>query len=267
MFPIRDHNPSTRTPWVTWSLIALNVAIFLLYTAQITDARLIAALYGEYGLIPARVSAGEGYGTVFTSMFLHAGLLHIAGNMLFLWVFGDNMEDAFGHLGFLGFYLASGVAAAMAQYAMNPASTVPMVGASGAVAGVLGGYLLLYPRARVDVVVIIIILIRMIALPAWIVLGAWFALQIVGTAAAAGAGDEGGVAFAAHAGGFLAGIALTLPLWLWRGGPAFWRRTEGHPPHPETTVSRRLTPIPRVARPRRPGDDPPRPPNRRSPWG
>jgi membrane associated rhomboid family serine protease len=206
MFPFRDHNPSDRTPWVTWSLIAANVAIYLLYATQLGgDARLLGAFFGEYGLVPARVTAGEGYVTVLTSMFLHAGLLHLGGNMLFLWVFGDNMEDAFGHLGFLAFYLVAGVAAALTQFAMNPGSVVPMVGASGAVAGVLGGYLLLFPRARVDVLVIIVIIIRVIALPAWIVLGLWFALQIAGTAAAAD--SEGGVAFAAHAGGFVAGLA------------------------------------------------------------
>jgi membrane associated rhomboid family serine protease len=248
MFPIRDHNPSDRRPWVTYALIAANVGIYLVFWSVYDDARLLGAFFGDYGLIPARVLAGEGYSTVVTSMFLHAGLLHLGGNMLFLWVFGDNMEDAFGHLGFLGFYLAAGVAAALAQFAMDPGSQVPMVGASGAVAGVLGGYLLLYPRARVDVLVIIVILIRVIALPAWIVLGIWFALQIGGTVAAAGAGTEGGVAFAAHAGGFVAGLALTLPLWLMRGGPRYWTRTHGHPPHPGTRVSQRLTPIPPVER-------------------
>ena len=246
MFPFRDHNPSSRTPWVTWTLIAANIAVYLLFARYYGDVRLIGAFFGEYGLIPARVGAGEGYLTVLTSMFLHAGLLHLGGNMLFLWVFGDNMEDALGHIGFLAFYLVAGVAAALAQFAMNPGSVVPMVGASGAVAGVLGGYLLLFPRARVDVLVIIVILVRVIALPAWIVLGLWFALQILGTAAAGDA--EGGVAFAAHAGGFLAGLALALPLWLARGGLTFWRRTHGRPPHPGTRVSPRLTTIPRVGR-------------------
>jgi membrane associated rhomboid family serine protease len=250
MLPIRDHNPSNRTPWVTWGLIAVNVTVFFFFSQYYTDPRLLGAFFGEYGLIPARVTAGEGYATVLTSMFLHAGLLHLGGNMLFLWIFGDNMEEAFGHLGFLAFYLAAGIAAALAQFAMNPGSVVPMVGASGAVAGVLGGYLLLFPRARVDVLVIVILFIGLVALPAWVVLGAWFALQILGTVASAGA-DGGGVAFAAHAGGFVAGIALTLPIWLARGGPAFWRRNHGHPPHPETRVTRRLSPIPKVRGPRR----------------
>jgi membrane associated rhomboid family serine protease len=248
MFPIRDHNPSNRRPWVTYGLIAANVAVFFLFWPVYGDERLLGAFFGDYGLVPARLGEGERLPTLLTSMFLHAGLLHLGGNMLFLWVFGDNMEDAFGHLGFLVFYLVAGVAAALAQVGLDPGSTVPMVGASGAVAGVLGGYLLLFPRARVDVLVILIIFIRMIALPAWIVLGLWFGLQIAGTLAALDAGGEGGVAFAAHAGGFLAGLAFALPLWLARGGPAFWARTHGRPPHPGTEVTQRLTPIPRVER-------------------
>jgi membrane associated rhomboid family serine protease len=247
MIPIRDHNPSRRTPFVTYFLIAANVLVFIQTWPAMADPRLFLALLDDWALIPARLGAGEAYGTILTSMFLHAGLLHLGGNMLFLWVFGDNMEEAFGHVGFLLFYLACGVAAAFAQFAMNPASTVPMVGASGAVAGVLGGYLLLFPKARVDILVIVIVFVGLVALPAWLVLGAWFAIQIAGGLATLGA-EGGGVAFAAHAGGFVAGFALTLPLWLARGGPAWWRRCDGHPPHPPTRVAERLSPLPRVRR-------------------
>jgi membrane associated rhomboid family serine protease len=139
------------------------------------------------------------------------------------------------------------VAAAFAQIAMNPDSAVPMVGASGAVAGVLGGYLLLFPKARVDVLVIFIVFVGLVALPAWIVLGVWFGIQIAGSVAQFGT-DDGGIAFAAHAGGFVAGLALTLPIWLARGGPRWWRTWGGGPPHPPTRTVERLSPIPRVGR-------------------
>jgi membrane associated rhomboid family serine protease len=179
-------------------------------------------------------------------MFLHGGLMHLAGNMLFLWVFGDNMEDAMGHVGFLAFYFASGLAAAGAQVVSDPSSTVPMVGASGAIAGVMGGYLLLYPRARVDILIILVVIFRVIPVPAWIVLGAWFGIQIVQGAAIPSGGA--GVAYWAHAGGFAAGLALTLPVWLRRGGTTFWHRTEGHPPHPEARYHWVKTRVPRVRR-------------------
>lgn len=242
MFPIRDHNPSGRTPYVTYALIAANVAVFLVMLPLYGDPRALDAAFRSWGLVPA-TSGARAY---LTSMFLHAGFLHLAGNMLFLWVFGDNMEDEMGHLPFLGFYLASGVASALAQVAAEPASHVPMVGASGAIAGVMGGYLLLFPRARVDVLFIIVILIRVIPVPAWIVLGVWFAIQIFSGAATPT--DGGGVAYWAHAGGFAAGLAMTVPLWLRLGGPAFWDRTAGRPPHPETDYPFRRSSIPRVPR-------------------
>jgi membrane associated rhomboid family serine protease len=151
-----------------------------------------------------------------------------------------------GHVGFLLFYLCAGFAAALAQYAANPASTVPMIGASGAIAGVMGGYLLLFPRARVDVLIILVIIFRIVPVPAWIVLGAWFGIQVVqGSMSAA---DAGGVAYWAHAGGFAAGVVMTVPLWRRRGGPAFWRRTHGHPPHPETRYRTVRSSVPRVSR-------------------
>jgi membrane associated rhomboid family serine protease len=140
MFPIRDHNPSERTPYVTYALIAINVIVFLTYLPMLGDEARLGAFFLRWALIPARLAAGEGYATLVTSMFLHGGLLHLAGNMLFLWIFGDNLEDAFGHLKFLGFYLAGGIAATLAQVLSAPNSTVPMVGASGAIAAVMGGY-------------------------------------------------------------------------------------------------------------------------------
>jgi membrane associated rhomboid family serine protease len=242
MFPIRDHNPSGRTPFVTYALIAANVAIFFYMLPLYADDRLILAFYAEWALIPAK---GDWTGYL-TSQFLHGGLMHLAGNMLFLWVFGDNMEDEMGHLPFLGFYLASGVAAGLAQTLPEPDSAVPMVGASGAIAGVMGGYLLLFPRARVDVLFIIVILIRIIPIPAWGVLGAWFLLQVWSGAATPTTG--GGVAYWAHAGGFAAGLAMTVPLWLRLGGPAFWSRTHGTPPHPEARYRLGRSSVPAVRR-------------------
>jgi membrane associated rhomboid family serine protease len=246
MIPLRDHNPAERTPYVNWALIALNLLVFLAYLPLFGDDRALGAFYGEYGVVPARVTAGEGWGALLTSQFLHGGWLHLGFNMLFLWIFGDNMEEEWGHLPYLGFYLGCGVAAAAVQVLADPSSRVPMVGASGAIAGVLGGYLLLFPRARVDVLFIIVVIFRVVPLPAWLMLGGWFALQILGGIASDPTG--GGVAYWAHAGGFVAGVALTLPLWLRRGGPAFWRRTDGAPPHPEARY--RLVPsgIPRAGR-------------------
>ncbi len=242
MFPIRDHNPSLRTPYVTWVLLGINVLVFISYFALFQDQRALGNFFFTWGLVPADASPV----TFITSMFLHGGIMHLAGNMLFLWVFGDNMEDQMGHGGFLLFYLCSGLAAAAAQYLADPSSTIPMVGASGAIAGVMGGYLLMFPRARVDILIILIIIFRIIPVPAWIVLGAWFGLQLVQGSMTPT--DMGGVAYWAHAGGFAAGLLMTVPLWRRRGGPAFWRRTDGHPPHPEARYRTVRTSIPRVRR-------------------
>ena len=242
MFPIRDHNPSERTPYVTWVLIAINVAVFLSYWSLLSSDRATQDFFMTWGLVPAW-SAPE---TFLTSMFLHGGILHLAGNMLFLWVFGDNMEDQMGHLGFLLFYLAGGLAAAAAQVMADPGSFIPMVGASGAIAGVMGGYLLMFPRARVDVVVILVIIFKVFPLPAWTVLGFWFLVQFVQGSMTPT--DQGGVAYWAHAGGFAAGVVLTFPLWQRRGGTAFWRRTHGHPPHPDAIYREARTMVPKVRR-------------------
>ena len=245
MFPIRDHNPSTRTPFVTYALIAANVAVFLSYWPLFANPAALEAFFSRWALVPAQLDP-IGF---LTSMFLHGGLLHLGGNMLFLWIFGDNLEEEMGHLGYLLFYLAGGVAAGLAQVISEPLSQVPMVGASGAIAAVMGGYLLMFPRARVDVLVILVIIFRIIPVPAWLMLGLWFGLQVFsGTAAAAGVG---GVAYWAHAGGFAAGLLMTLPVWFRRGGPLYWRRTHGHPPHPEARYHAARTRIPPAGRRRR----------------
>lgn len=246
MFPIRDHNPSEKTPYVTFALIALNVAVFLYELAFIQTDRAQWNFYFDYAFFPALVSEGQGLTGMVTHMFLHGGFMHLAGNMLFLWVFGDNMEEELGHVGFLLFYLAAGLAAALLQYLPDPTSRVPMVGASGAIAGVMGGYLLLFPKARVDVFIFFVIIIRIIPIPAWIVLGVWFGLQFFNGISADLSG--GGVAYWAHVGGFVAGFAMTLPLWLRRGAQRYWDRTEGHPPHPETHYDINESRIPRVRR-------------------
>ena len=247
MFPFRDHNPSQSTPLLTWALIAVNVLIHVWQAVAIqTDAGLYA-LYDAYALIPVEISQGQDLTTLVTSTFLHGGWLHLAGNMLFLHVFGDNLEEALGKVGFLLFYLLGGVGAGLCQWASAPASPIPTIGASGAIAAVMGGYLLLFPKARVDVLIFIVIIVRVIPLPAWTVLAIWFALQIV-----SGVGADpltGGVAYWAHAGGFLVGFVLMVPIWLRRGGSGWWGRTAGHPPHPDAAYGA-LTPsrVPGVRR-------------------
>ncbi len=241
MFPIRDHNPSRRFPFVTYGLLAINIVVFLSY--QTLDGRDLAIFYNTWGMVPVEIVNGIDVYTLLTSIFLHGGWMHLIGNMLYLWIFGDNMEDAMGHGPFLLFYTASGVLASAAQIVWDPASPVPNIGASGAIAGVLGGYLLLYPKARVDVLFFFIIIIRIIPIPAWIVLGVWLGLQVFNGFAVDTSG--GGVAYWAHAGGFVAGAVLTVPLWLKRGATRFWNRTDGHPPHPETRYVISRTNIPK----------------------
>jgi len=246
MFPIRDHNPSGRTPYVTYALMAANVVIFVSYLAILGDDRALFAFFGEWGIVPARLSFGEGYHTLFTSIFLHAGFMHLAGNMLFLFIFGDNLEDEMGHVGFALFYLASGIGAGLIHVIAGPDSYVPTVGASGAIAGIMGGYLLLFPKAKVDILVIFIIFFRIFSIPAWVMLGLWLALQFFGSITSDP--DAGGVAYWAHTGGFVIGLILALPVWLRRGGASFWTRTEGHPPHPDAQYRFARSSIPRVPR-------------------
>lgn len=244
MFPIRDHNPSGKTPFVTYALIVINVLVFLSY-ASLSDWDL-QRFFMTWGLVPARFTSGGGLETLFTSMFLHGGWLHLGGNMLFLWIYGDNLEEQMGHLGYLVFYLACGAAAGLAQALPDPGSPVPMVGASGAIAGVMGGYLLLFPKAKVDVLFIFIIFFRIFAIPAWIVLGLWLGIQIFSGVSIPS--DAGGVAYWAHVGGFVAGLVLTGPVWLRRGGQGYWQRTQGHPPHPETRFEAARSNVPLIRR-------------------
>ena len=246
MFPIRDHNPSGRRPYVVYTLMILNTGVFLSYWHLMGDDYALARIFQTWALIPGEVYYGYNLHTLITSMFLHGGFMHLAGNMLFLWIFGDNLEDEMGHVGFLVFYLLAGLAAGLGQMAANPYSNVPMVGASGAIAGVMGGYLLMFPRARVDVLLIIIIFFKIFTVPAWLMLGLWFALQLVGSAGMDTA--SGGVAYWAHSGGFISGALLALPLWLRRGGPRFWRRNAGQPPHPEARYKLTQSSIPSVRR-------------------
>jgi membrane associated rhomboid family serine protease len=246
MFPIRDHNPSGRTPYVTYALIAVNIVVFVSYYEVLGSPARAVAFFNDWGLVPAKLTEGSDVLSVFSSMFLHGGIMHLAGNMLYLWIFGDNLEDELGHGRFLGFYILSGVGAALAQVISNPDSGVPMVGASGAIAGVLGGYLLLFPKARIDILFIFVIIFKIVPVPAWVVLGIWFALQLFSGAATPD--DAGGVAYWAHAGGFVAGMVLILPFWLSKGGPDFWRRTHGHPDHPEATYRVSRSTVPTVRR-------------------
>ena len=242
MFPFRDHNPSEKTPYVTIGLIALNILMFLATLGDGPGG--MPLLWWNLALIPGLVMQGEHLWGLVTHMFLHAGFMHILGNMLFLWIFGDNLEERLGHIGFLVFYLVCGLIAAGAQIAANAYEMIPMVGASGAVAGVMGGYLLLYPKAKIDILFIFIVFFRVFTVPAWVMLGLWFLFQLFGGYSAVA--GEGGVAYWAHAGGFMAGLVLTLPVFLRLGGPAFWRRHDGHPPHPEAVYSRSR--IPQVRR-------------------
>ena len=244
MFPIRDHNPSGRTPFVTYVLLAVNIGVFLAYWLTIQDENQLGQIYYDWGLVPDRLLAGYSPITAITHMFLHGGWMHLAGNMLFLWIFGDNLEDELGHFGFALFYLAGGFAAAALQVGADVTSGVPMIGASGAIAAVLGGYLVLFPRARVDVLFIFVIFFRIFAIPAWVVLGVWFGLQLFSGLNAV----ADGVAYLAHIGGFIGGAVLIIPAWLRRGGFAFWSRTAGHPPHPAAAYKYAKSSIPRVGR-------------------
>ena len=199
MFPISDVIPSRTTPYVTIGLIALNTLAFL-YELRLSDAEL-DRLARTAGVVPAAFAAGD----VLTSMFLHGGWLHFLGNMVYLWIFGDNVEDRFGHGRFLLFYLACGAAAAVTQAVMNPGSTVPMIGASGAIAGVMGAYFVLFPQSRVLAAVFIIFIIDVIEIPAIFFLGVWFLMQLFSGVGSVVDAADGGIAFFAHIGGFAAG--------------------------------------------------------------
>jgi membrane associated rhomboid family serine protease len=216
MIPLRDQNPSGVFPTVTTLLILVNTFVFL-YEVHLGTA--IGVFLKHYALIPAMVTGGIRYDQVtlaetiapfFTSMFLHGGWLHLILNMWFLWIFGDNVEDTLGAARYLVFYFLCGLAAALTQFATQPDSAVPVLGASGAIAGVLGAYAVLFPRARVLTLVPIFFFIRIMELPAVLILGYWFLLQIVSGSLEAATATHGGTAIWAHVGGFLAGMALIL---------------------------------------------------------
>lgn len=208
MIPIRDENPTHQVPVVTYLLIILNVAVFIF---QISLGRAGQDLINQFALNPARLTSDPSpanFMDIFTSMFMHAGLAHILGNMLYLWIFGDNVEDRMGSLRFVIFYLAGGVLASLAHVFFYPSSTTPTVGASGAIAAVLGAYFVLYPGQKVVTLIPLGFYMRMTVLPAGLVLGAWFLLQFFQGVASLGGPDVGGVAFWAHIGGFVVGLVL-----------------------------------------------------------
>lgn len=215
MIPLRDDNPTRTTPVVNYALLAACVLVFLWQVSL--GARIEVAIYA-YGLIPdvllgdarlpPELAVVPAWMTVFTSMFLHGGWMHLIGNLLYLWIFGDNIEDRLGHGRFIAFYLLCGVAAALAQALPDPGSQIPMVGASGAISGVLGAYLLMYPRAHVLVLLPLGPLSQIVRMPALLVLGLWFAMQLLSELTAP---EGAGVAFRAHIGGFVAGMFL-LPI-------------------------------------------------------
>jgi membrane associated rhomboid family serine protease len=204
MFPLRDVQPSYSRPFVTICIIVVNVLVFL-YEASLDDYSLNAFI-SVYGLTPIEFN----WTSVLTSMFLHGGWMHLIGNMWFLWIFGDNIEDILGRGKYVLFYLLSGVAAAMAQYAINADSRVPMVGASGAIAGVMGAYMIKFPHARIESVLFVFFFLTRFDVPAWLMLIYWFATQLFSGVGSIGVtqASEGGTAFFAHIGGFVAGMIL-----------------------------------------------------------
>jgi len=225
MFPIQDHNPSNITPYVSYSLIVINILVWLSYGLNSDEE--IWNVYFDYALVPAQVMAGEESYTFLTSMFMHGGFMHLAGNMLFLFIFGDNLEDYLGHVGLLVFYLFCGVGATFAQIAIDPSSQVHNLGASGAIAGLMGGYLILFPKAKVDVFAFFMLL----SLPAFVVLGVWIGLQIFDGFGSLGS-DGGGIAYWAHIGGFVVGVIAIFAIMTLKGKPRNWPNM----PNPEVIM-------------------------------
>ena len=211
MIPIADESPKGFIPFVNYSFIAIN--IFVYFFIQPSDLHTTEVFFMRFGLIPAEftnsVTFVKGIINIFTSMFLHGGFWHLGGNMLYLWIFGDNIEYTVGHRRYFVFYLSVGIGAALLQVLMNPSSTIPMVGASGAISGVLGAYLVKFPRNRISVLFFIFFFIKVIQVPAVLVLSLWFLFQVYNSffSLLPGAGG-GGVAYFAHIGGFLAGLFL-----------------------------------------------------------
>lgn len=233
-FPYKDDNPRIVVPFVTYAIIALNLIVFFyqmgldfaagqeftlsfgLIPATFTDLPRgdITIAYAQYlseatnSRIFFDATPNSPYLTVFTSMFMHGGIMHLFGNMLFLWIFGDNVEGALGHVKYVVFYLLCGIGAAVGQIFIDVNSMVPMIGASGAIAGVLAAYMLRYPRARIHIFVFLIVIFTTIKIPAYIVIGIWFATQVLSGIGTLGIDTSGGVAWFAHIGGFITGILL-----------------------------------------------------------
>jgi membrane associated rhomboid family serine protease len=228
VFPLKDHNPTARTPVVTIALVAANIAAFVY---ELTLGRALGGFVAAYGAVPYEIThvvdlVGSGYGpiehtagppfiplTLVTSMFIHGSFMHVFGNMLYLWIFGNNVEDLMGRVKFIVFYFGCGIVAALAHILTDPASTMPMVGASGAVAGVLGAYVVAFPRARVLTAVFFFVFIRLVEVPAAVLLIFWFVIQSFQGVMSLGAKElAGGVAWFAHVGGFIAGVVGVLVL-------------------------------------------------------
>lgn len=208
MIPIRDQIPTRHIPIVNYLLIAANILGFILM--WLAGSNQESVVY-QFALIPVNLTTQlslDDVADIFTSMFMHAGIFHLVGNMLYLWIFGDNVEDSMGPLKYLIFYLVGGVVASLTHILTNPGSQIPTVGASGAIAAVLGAYLVLYPQSRVMTIIPLGFLLRVTMLPASIVLGFWFLLQLVSGVLSLGGPDVGGVAFWAHIGGFVSGVVL-----------------------------------------------------------
>ncbi len=215
MFPLKDKNETDSVPVFTVVIIVVNCLVFG-YEIYLTGESYTTfnQFVRTWGFVPNKLhvsSNGQTFLSLFSSMFLHGGYVHLFSNMLFLWVFGDNVEDAFGHFNFLLFYLSAGLAGSFAQYFFTPDSSAPLIGASGAIAGVLGSYLLFYPTAEVLTAIIFVVVIRLVYLPAWILLGFWFVLQLLqGTASLGMQPTGGGVAWFAHLGGFVTGFLISV---------------------------------------------------------
>jgi membrane associated rhomboid family serine protease len=231
VIPLRDANPTRRTPVVTLGLIAACAVVFAVQVGIMAtggDAA-VGSFVTRWGVVPAELVAALSSGalisqetaTLITSQFLHGSLLHIGGNMLYLWIFGNNIEDRFGSLRFLVFYLVGGVVAALTQVAIAPTSTIPTIGASGAIAATLGAYLVLFPRARVTTAIFLVFFFQLIDIPAVLVLGFWFIIQLLdglGSLGVSNSTEVGGVAFFAHIGGFVFGAGIALLMRLAGGG-------------------------------------------------
>ena len=203
LFPYKDDNPSVLYPFTTYTIIGLNVSVFLLqfYIAG-NNQDLARSIIFEFGLVPNRFNIID----VITSMFLHGGIYHIVGNMWFLYIFGDNVESILGHIRFICFYIFCGAGAAFLQFIVEPTSSIPMVGASGAISGILGAYMIKFPKAKVHVIAVVIFLITTFVVPAQVVLGVWFLMQLSGGLGSLGIDTTGGIAWFAHIGGFICGV-------------------------------------------------------------